>query len=65
MKDITSTITKPLAVLGENGKGYTKEAQLHFLERQCRQAGHPRVASKPRTLRQGYHAHGGQGQEPL
>ena len=26
MKDITSTITKPLAVLGENGKGYTKEA---------------------------------------
>ena len=26
MKDITITITKPLAVLGENGKGYTKEA---------------------------------------
>ena len=26
MKDITSTITKPLAVLRENGKGYTKEA---------------------------------------
>ena len=25
MKDITSTIAKPLAVLGENGKGYTKE----------------------------------------
>lgn len=23
MKDITSTITKPLAVLGENGKGIT------------------------------------------
>lgn len=28
MKDITSTITKPLAVLGENGKGYTKEANF-------------------------------------
>ena len=26
MKDITSTITKPLAVLRENGKGYTKPA---------------------------------------
>ena len=26
MKDITSTITKPLAVLGENGKGNTKDA---------------------------------------
>lgn len=25
---ITSTITKPLAVLGENGKGYTKEANF-------------------------------------
>lgn len=24
----TSTITKPLAVLGENGKGYTKEANF-------------------------------------
>ena len=30
MKDITSTITKPLAVLGENGKGYTKEANFIF-----------------------------------
>ena len=28
MKDITSTITKLLAVLGENGKGYTKEANF-------------------------------------
>ena len=28
MKDITSTITKPLAVLGENGKGCTKEANF-------------------------------------
>ena len=28
MKDITSTITKPLAVLGENGKVYTKEANF-------------------------------------
>ena len=28
MKDITSTITKPLAVLGGNGKGYTKEANF-------------------------------------
>lgn len=28
MKDITSTITKPLAVLGENSKGYTKEANF-------------------------------------
>lgn len=28
MKDITSTIAKPLAVLGENGKGYTKEANF-------------------------------------
>ena len=28
MKEITSTITKPLAVLGENGKGYTKEANF-------------------------------------
>lgn len=28
MKDITSTITKSLAVLGENGKGYTKEANF-------------------------------------
>ena len=28
LKDITSTITKPLAVLGENGKGYTKEANF-------------------------------------
>lgn len=27
-KDFTSTITKPLAVLGENGKGYTKEANF-------------------------------------
>lgn len=26
MKDIRSTITKPLAVLGENGRGNTKEA---------------------------------------
>lgn len=24
----TSTITKPLAILGENGKGYTKEANF-------------------------------------
>ena len=24
MKDITSTITKSLAILGENGKGYQK-----------------------------------------
>lgn len=31
MKEITSTITKPLAVLGENGKGYTKEANSSFL----------------------------------
>ena len=62
MKDITSTITKPLAVLGENGKGYTKEA--NFIS-WCRQAGHPRVASKPRTLRQGHHAHGGRGQKSL
>ena len=28
LEDITSTITKPLAVLGENGKGYTKEANF-------------------------------------
>ena len=28
MKDITSTITKSLAVIGENGKGYTKEANF-------------------------------------
>lgn len=28
MKEITSTITKSLAVLGENGKGYTKEANF-------------------------------------
>lgn len=28
MKDITSTITKSFAVLGENGKGYTKEANF-------------------------------------
>ena len=27
-RSITSTITKPLAVLGENGKGYTKEANF-------------------------------------
>ena len=46
-------------------QGLHQESQLHFVERQCRQAGHPRVASEPRTLRQGYHAHGGRGQEPL
>ncbi len=34
-------------------------------ERQCRQAGHPRVASEPRALREGYHAHGGRGQKSL
>jgi len=34
-------------------------------ERQCRQAGHPRVASEPRTLRQGDYAHGGRGQKSL
>lgn len=28
MNVITSTITKPLAVLGENGSGYTKEANF-------------------------------------
>lgn len=28
MNDITNTITKPLAVLGENGSGYTKEANF-------------------------------------
>ena len=28
MNDITSTITKPLAVLGENCSGYTKEANF-------------------------------------
>ncbi len=28
MKEITSTITKPLAVLSENGTGYTKEANF-------------------------------------
>ena len=28
MNDIISTITKPLAVLGENGSGYTKEANF-------------------------------------
>lgn len=61
MKDITSTITKPLAVLGENGKGYTKEA--NFISWNGNAA--KRVASKPRTLRQGHHAHGGRGQKPL
>ena len=34
-------------------------------ERQCRQAGHPRVASEPRALREGYHAHEGRGQKSL
>ncbi len=34
-------------------------------ERQCRQAGHPRVASEPRALREWYHAHGGRGQKSL
>ena len=34
-------------------------------ERQCRQARHPRVASEPRALREGYHAHGGRGQKSL
>ena len=33
MKDITSTITKPLAILGENGKGYTKEANFNAAKR--------------------------------
>ena len=42
-----------------------KGSQLHFVERQCRQAGHPRVASKPRTLRQRYHAQRGRGQKSL
>ena len=28
MNDITGTITKPLTVLGENGSGYTKEANF-------------------------------------
>ena len=42
-----------------------KGSELHFLERQCHQAGHPRVASESRVLRQGYHAHRGRGQKPL
>ena len=46
-------------------QGLHQGSQLHFVERQCRQAGHPRVASEPRTLRQGHHAHGGRGQKPL
>ena len=28
MRDITCQITKPLAVLSENGRGYTKEANF-------------------------------------
>ena len=46
-------------------QGLHQGSQLHFVERQCRQAGHPRVASEPRTMRQGYHAHGGRGQKSL
>ena len=46
-------------------QGLHQGSQLHFVERQCRQAGHPRVASEPRTLRQGHYAHGGRGQKAL
>lgn len=42
-----------------------KGSKLHFVERQCRQVGHQRVASEPRTLRQGHYAHGGRGQKSL
>ena len=62
MKDITSTITKPLAVLGENGKGYTKEANFISWNGNAAKLDIRRAASEPRTLRQGYHAHGGRGQ---
>ncbi len=40
-------------------------SQLHFVERKYRQAGHSRVASEPRTMRQGHHAYGGRGQKSL
>lgn len=56
MKDITSTITKPLAVLGENGKGYTKEA--NFISWNGNAAN---LDIQPRALWEGYHAHGGRG----
>ena len=52
MKDITSTITKPLAVLGENGKGYTKEANCISWNGNA-----AKLDIQPRALREGYHAH--------
>lgn len=64
MKDITSTITKPLAVLGENGKGYTKEANFISWNGNAAKLD-IREWPEPRTLRQGYHAHGGRGQKSL
>lgn len=56
MKGITSTITKPLAVLGENGKGYTKEANCISWNGNA-----AKLDIQPRALREGYHAHGGRG----
>lgn len=65
MNDITSTITKPLAVLGENGSGYTKEANFVSwsgndakLDIRIWYPGHER-------WRQGHYAHRGRGQKPL
>ena len=46
-------------------QGLHQESQLHFVERKYRQAGHSRVASEPRTMRQGHHAYGGRGQKSL
>ena len=46
-------------------QGLHQGSQLHFVERKYRQAGHSRVASEPRTMRQGHHAYGGRGQKSL
>ena len=56
MKGITSTITKPLAILGENGKGYTKEANCISWNGNA-----AKLDIQPRALRERYHAHGGRG----
>ncbi len=32
MKEITCNITKPIAVLSENDRGYTKKSKLRLLE---------------------------------
>ena len=46
-------------------QGLHQGSQLHIVERKYRQAGHSRVASEPRTMRQGHHAYGGRGQKSL